>query len=75
MKHQSNDFGGTSYKKPTVFAFKSKRVRANGAPLRDCGCLHECDADIDECCLFYPPNKAGNGRHKNTVMSTRDIKF
>ena len=74
MKHQPNDFGGTPYKKSAVFAFKSKRMRANGAPLRDCGCLHEGETEIDECCLFYPPNKAGNGRHKHTVMSTRDVK-
>ena len=29
---------------------------------------------VDECCLFYPPNKLGNGRHKLTVMSIGDIK-
>ena len=39
MKHQPNDFGGTMYKKPVVFAFKSKRMRLHGAPLRDCGTL------------------------------------
>ena len=74
MKHQSNDFGGTMYKKLTVFAFKSKRMRLNGAPLRDCGNLHEGKTEIDECCLFFPPNKLRNGRHQKTVMSTRDAK-
>ena len=69
MKHQSNDFGGTPYKKTAVFAFRSERVRANGAPLRDCGSLHEGETEIGECCLFDPPNKIGNGRHKHTVMS------
>ena len=49
-------------------------MRANGAPLRDCGALYEGETEIDECCLFYPPNKIGNGRHKHTVMSTRDAK-
>ena len=74
-KHQSNGFGGTPYKKSAVFAFKSKRMRANGAPLRDCGCLYEGETEIDECWLFYPPSKVGNGRHKHTVMSTRDVKY
>ena len=68
MKHQPNDFGGTMYKKPVVFAFKSKRMRLHGAPLRDCGTLYEGEAEIDECCLFFPPHKLGNGRHRKTVM-------
>jgi hypothetical protein len=54
MKHQPNDFGGTMHKKSAVFAFKSKRMRLNGAPLRDCGTLHEGETEIDECCLFFP---------------------
>ena len=74
MKHQPNDFGGTPYKKSAVFAFKSKRMRANGAPLRDCGCRHEGETEIDGCWLFYPPIKVGNSRHKHTVISTRDVK-
>ena len=62
------------YKKTAMFAFRSERLRANGAPLRDCGSLHEGETEVDECCIFYPPNKIGNGRHQHTVMSTRDIK-
>ena len=74
MKHQSNDFGGVMYKKSAVFAFKSERLRLYGAPLRDCGTLHEGEDEIDECCLFFPPSKLGNGRHQKTVMSGRDLK-
>ena len=74
MKHQSNDFGGVMYKKSAVFAFKSKRLRLYGAPLRDCGTLHKGEDEIDECCLFFPPLKLGNGRHQKTVMSSRDLK-
>ena len=29
---------------------------------------------MDECYLFFPPNKLGNGRHQKTVMSGRDLK-
>jgi hypothetical protein len=74
MKHQPNDFGGVMYKKSAVFAFKSERLRLNGAPLRDCGTLHEGEDEIDECCLFFPPEKLFNGRHQKTVMSARDFK-
>ena len=74
MKHQPNDFGDVMYKKPAVFAFKSERLRLYGAPLRDCGTLHEVEDEIGECCLFFPPLKLGNGRHQKTVMSGRDLK-
>ena len=59
---------GRRMKSRAVFAFCSQRMRANGAPLRDCGCLHEGETEVGECCLFYPPNKIGNGHHKPTVM-------
>ena len=62
MKHQSNDFGGGMYKKPAVFAFKSKGLRRHGAPLRDCGTLHDDEQEIDECNLLFPPEKLFNGR-------------
>ena len=74
MKHQPNDSGGVVYKKPAVFAFKSKRLRLNGAPRRDCGALREGEDEIDECCLFFPPLKLGNGRHQKRAMSSRDLK-
>ena len=57
MKHQSNDFGGVPYKKPAVFAFKSKGLRRHGAPLRDCGTLHDDEQEVDECGLYFPPEK------------------
>ena len=47
MKHRSNDFGGVMYKKSAVFAFKSKGLRRHGAPLRDCGTLHDDEQEID----------------------------
>ena len=62
------------HKKSAVFAFKSKRLRLHGAPLRDCDTLHEGETEIGECCLFFPPKKLGNGRHQKTVMSSRDLK-
>ena len=71
MKHQSNDFGGVMYKKPAVNAFKSKGLRRHGAPLRDCGTLHDDKQEIDECNLFFPPEKLSNGRHQKTCMSCR----
>ena len=63
MKHQSNDFGGVPYKKSAVFAFKSKGLRKHGAPLRDCGTLHDGEHEADECGLYFPPEKLYNGRH------------
>ena len=74
MKNQSNDFGGAMYKQSAVFTFKSKGVRRHGAPLRDCGTLHDVEQEIDECSLLYPPEKLFNGRHQNTCMSSRDLK-
>ena len=74
MKHQSNDFGGVPYKKPAVFAFKSKGLRRHGAPLRDCGTLHDDEQEVDECRLLFPPEKLFNGRHQKTCMSSRDLK-
>ena len=74
MKHQSNDFGGVMYKKSAVFAFKSKGLRRHGAPLRDCDTLHDDEQEIDECGLFFPPEKLFNGRHQKTCMSGRDLK-
>ena len=62
------------YKKSAVFAFKSKGLRRHGAPLRDCGTLHDDEQEIGECSLFYPPEKLFNGHHQKMVMSARDIK-
>ena len=74
LSWKGNGFGRVMYKKSAVFAFKSERLRLNGAPLCDCGTLHEGEDEIGECCLFFPPLKLGNGRHQKTVMSSRDLK-
>ena len=74
MKNQSNDFGGVMYKKSAEFALRSKGLRRYGAPLRDCGTLHDDEQEIDECCLYWPPAKLFNGRHQKTCMSSRDHK-
>ena len=74
MKNQSNDFGGVMYKKSAEFALRSKGLRRHGAPLRDCGTLHDDEQEIDECCLYWPPEKLFNGRHQKTCMSSRDHK-
>ena len=74
MKNQSNDFGGGMYKKSAEFALRSKGLRRYGAPLRDCETLHDDEQEIDECCLYCPPEKLFNGRHQKTCMSSRDHK-
>ena len=74
MKNQSNDFGGVMYKKSAEFALRSKGLRRNGGPLRDCGTLHDDEQGIDECSLYWPPVKLFNGRHQKTCMSSRDHK-
>ena len=74
MKNQSNDFGGVMYKKSAEFALRSKGLRRHGAPLRDCGTLHDDEQGVDECSLYWPPAKLFNGRHQKTCMSSRDHK-